>query len=62
MLSVADAIDHTITAIPASIARRAVVHEQLYLTISSPEPDRPASAELDPDQHTQYSAGLHPKE
>jgi mannose-6-phosphate isomerase-like protein (cupin superfamily) len=61
-LSVADAIDHTITVIPASIARRAVVHEQLYLTISSPAFGSPTSTELDPDQYTQISVGSHPKE
>jgi mannose-6-phosphate isomerase-like protein (cupin superfamily) len=49
-LSVVDAIDHTITALPASIARRSVVHEQLYLTISSPKPGSPTSAELNSDQ------------
>jgi len=36
-LGVADALDHTITALPASIALSAVVHEQLYLTISGSE-------------------------
>ncbi len=61
-LSVADAIDHTITALPASIARRAVMHEQLYLTISSPELGSLTSAEFDPDQYTQIHAGSHPKE
>jgi mannose-6-phosphate isomerase-like protein (cupin superfamily) len=44
-LSVANAIDHTITALPASIARRAVGHEQLYLTISGPTPADPHSKE-----------------
>lgn len=44
-LSVSDAIDHTITALPASVAQRAVVHEQLYLTISSPELGSPIFAE-----------------
>jgi len=61
-LSVADAIDHTITAIPAFIARRVVAHEQLYLTISNPQFGTPASAELDLDQNTQISADSHPKE
>lgn len=38
-LSVADALDHTITVLPASLASSAVVHEQLYLTIGGPEAD-----------------------
>ena len=37
-LDVADALDHIITVFPASLARRAVRHEQLYLTISRCEP------------------------
>jgi mannose-6-phosphate isomerase-like protein (cupin superfamily) len=54
-LSITDAIDHTITVLPASITRRVVTHEQLYLTISNPEFSSHISAALDPDQDTQSS-------